>query len=581
MHGRVESSLFNLLIETSPYDPRLQEEQEDVQEIADLGQIYIQQHGQLQVQVAYLTTVVNEILREDITELEANLDLLKTTSTPVFIQALASEELMNRTIAEFQMAQDEITRLVEFYITNITQSLSAINYSHSLTMEALESLTSQLQLLNTWASEISLLVSELISVTNALVATVHDIQTFNVEIQSVASILQHNLTYVQHHVNSLTQLVRRISIDIMELTVSIREQMDTIPDIPSPSYIEELQASLSSSQSTVEPINNRLGMKGADISRLHDAVSEKEREVNSLTELLQEFDNQAEDLENHVKITDNMTMTTVTDLERKIYQAGVVLENLQNFSNDTFKVARRANEALSSAEGLTSEADIVLESVAAIEQNESELRLTLQDAIHNTYDADNITRDAAAVSIGIEYCSTIIPSFLQVTASLDADTILSTVYRSQNTSQESLDEALELQMQAQHYQERLLSLKTDADRDEEAVQNSSQLIAGSEELLQEANSSVGTLEAALTSLDSVESSQLQQVVDELNRQLSLLQSELSSADIQMLYASLSQSLEEQKSVRQELENSLVTMEAEIQDLQHLESMLPLGCDRNL
>ena len=581
MHDQVESSLFNLLIETSLYDPRLQEEQEDVQEIADLGQVYIQQHSQLQVQVAYLTTVVNEILREDITELEANLDLLKTTSTPVFIQALASEELMNRTITEFQMAQDEITRLVEFYITNITQSLSAINDSHSLAMEALESLTSQLQLLNTRASEISLLVSELISVTNALVATVHDIQTLNVEIQSVASILQHNMTYVQHHVNSLTQLVRRISIDIMELTVSIGEQMDTIPDIPSPSYIEELQASLSSSQSTVEPINNRLGMKVADISHLHDAVSEKEREVDSLTELLQEFGNQAQDLEDHVKITDNMTMTTVTDVERKMYEAEIVLENLQHFSIDTFEVARRANEALSSAEGLTSEADIVLESVAAIEKNVSELRLTLHDAIHNTYDADNITRDTAAVSIGIEYCSTIILSFLQVTASLDADTVLSTVYRNQNTSQESLDEALELQMQAQHYQERLFSLKTDADRDEEAVQNSSQLIADLEELLQEANSSVRTLEAALTSLDYVESSQLQQVVDELNRQLSLLQSELSSADIQMLYASLSQSLEEQKSIRQELENSLATMEAEIQDLQHLESMLPLGCDRNL
>jgi chromosome segregation ATPase len=564
VHDQVESSLFNLLIETSPYDPRLQEEQEDVQEIADLGQVYIQQHSQLQVQVAYLTTVVNEILREDITELEANLDLLKTTSTPVFIQALASEELMNRTITEFQMAQDEITRLVEFYITNITQSLSAINDSHSLAMEALESLTSQLQLLNTRASEISLLVSELISVTNALVATVHDIQTLNVEIQSVASILQHNMTYVQHHVNSLTQLVRRISIDIMELTVSIGEQMDTIPDIPSPSYIEELQASLSSSQSTVEPINNRLGMKVADISHLHDAVSEKEREVDSLTELLQEFGNQAQDLEDHVKIADNMTMTTVTDVERKMYEAEIVLENLQHFSIDTFEVARRANEALSSAEGLTSEADIVLESVAAIEKNVSELRLTLHDAIHNTYDADNITRDTAAV-----------------TASLDADTVLSTVYRNQNTSQESLDEALELQMQAQHYQERLFSLKTDADRDEEAVQNSSQLIADLEELLQEANSSVRTLEAALTSLDYVESSQLQQVVDELNRQLSLLQSELSSADIQMLYASLSQSLEEQKSIRQELENSLATMEAEIQDLQHLESMLPLGCDRNL
>lgn len=154
--------------------------------------------------------------------------------------------------------------------------------------------------------------------------------------------------------------------------------------------------------------------------------------------------------------------------------------------------------------------------------------------------------------------------------------MLSTVSASKNTSQDSLEEVLRLQVQVQQYQEQLTSLTTGVDRDEAAVQNGSQLITKSEELLHEANSSVQTLEAALTSLDSLESSQLEQVVDNLNSQLSSLESELSAADIQTLYSSLSLSLAEQKAVRQELENSLATMEAELQELRHLESMASSG-----
>ena len=164
---------------------------------------------------------------------------------------------------------------------------------------------------------------------------------------------------------------------------------------------------------------------------------------------------------------------------------------------------------------------------------------------------------------------------------MDAGTILSTISESQNTSVEILENALELQSEGQYYQEHLMSLKNDVNRDEERVQNGSELIAESEELLVEADSSIQALEAALASLDSLDSSQLQLVLEHLNSQLSSLQSELTSADIQTMYSSLSQSLEDQKAVRQELENDIATMEAEVQDLRHLESMLPLGCDSNL
>ena len=98
-------------------------------------------------------------------------------------------------------------------------------------------------------------------------------------------------------------------------------------------------------------------MKGEDISRLQDATAEQGREVDSLLDILLDFSNKAEDLEDQVEITSSMTMTAVSDVDHKISQAEQVLQNLQNFSDDTFEVVRRANEVLSSVEGLTTQAN--------------------------------------------------------------------------------------------------------------------------------------------------------------------------------------------------------------------------------
>ena len=115
-------------------------------------------------------------------------------------------------------------------------------------------------------------------------------------------------------------------------------------------------------------------MKGDDISHLQDASAEQGREVDSLLNILLDFSNKAEDLEDQVEITSSMTMAAVSDVDHKLSQAEQVLQNLQNFSDDTFEVTRRASEALSLVEGPTTRANTILENEAAIEQNVSGLK---------------------------------------------------------------------------------------------------------------------------------------------------------------------------------------------------------------
>ena len=394
-HDRVESSLFNLLIEASPYDPRLNDLRDDVRDIASLGQMYSERHEQ----VVYLTTAVNETLRRDISQLDASLQLLKTISTPVFIQALAAEELMNRTITEFQMARDEIAKLVEFYIPNITLSLSAINDSHTVTSEALETLRHQVQLLSMQAYQIHHLVAELLSSTNTSLLAVDDIQSFHEQTQDLASVLQQNLSYIEYSVNTLTQRVRIISLEIMQVYAAIREQIDALPTIPSPDTIEELTVNLTSSKNITESLNQQVVAKEGELSDLQEIVAGREEEVDSLLETLSEFYKQTATLEDRVQTIGNLTRDTANKVEQKISLAEEVLENLRNISNDTFEVGMRASQALGSVGELTTETNAVLDSVAAIQQNVSELLNTVQEASQNTDNAENITQSALTVSV--------------------------------------------------------------------------------------------------------------------------------------------------------------------------------------
>jgi hypothetical protein len=559
-----ETALFNLLIENSPYDPRLSDLRDDVDEIADLSRAYTQLHNELQERVVYLTTLVNENLHQDIAQLEAKLELLKTTSTPVFIQALAAEELMNRTIREFYRAQVEIVLLANFYVPNITHSLSTINSSHSLTTEALEALVTQLQALTSLVEPLSDLVTEIVSVTNASLAVADDAGILSKDTLSVANTIQQNVSNIWYKLYSLMQKVNNITMEIIQMTAIITEYRNTTPTIPFTDTIEELRANLSSFQYTISHLSKQLRDKETDLSYLQDIIEENAHEVDSQFHSISELANGILVVEDYLQNASNATTAFVNSVEYKLPLAQQVLDNLENFSDDTFQVAQRANEALNSVSEITAQANIIILSSSAIQQNASQITDILEVVMGSTNTAENISSSSEMIISG-----------------LDGATLQLAISSIQNVSEDSLEQALWQQMDVQSYQEHLITLEEELKRGEQLVQNSSILNAESEGLIHVANSRVYAIEVALSSLNDLESSQLQEALQELTGQLSSLESELSETDIQLLYSSLSQSLQEQRATRQELENSLAIMQDDIQHLEQLGTMLPLGCDSNL
>lgn len=158
---------------------------------------------------------------------------------------------------------------------------------------------------------------------------------------------------------------------------------------------------------------------------------------------------------------------------------------------------------------------------------------------------------------------------------------MSTIASSVDSTNRSLVKAMELKADATTYNNTLDSLDSSINSVKDLVQNSSLLVSESDQFITEANRSINTLVEALSSQNSLGSSQLQAALDDIMSQLSSLELNISSRDIETLYLLLNQSLLEQKAMRLDLESYIVNMQEDVQYLRYLQSMLPPSCDSNL
>lgn len=369
-----------------------------MERIADLVQMHSQQYDMLQMQVAYLTTKINETMLQQLLQLEERIMILERVSTPVFIQALASEELMNRIIKEFLVAQQAIDILGDFHIPNITLSVSNINSSHTISMEVLQSLTSQAELLTTQANEISDLVLELQHIASMSLARVEDIDILSENTEELTISLYHNLIYIRQYVNSLTQRLRYFEMSLMEINIHIEDLRNDIPDIPSAETLGTLHANLSTALDTITNIDGQLTEKRSELYLLQDTLADYSVTVDSLTRNLSRHKNETASFEEYAQRSINITTNAIDNVKQKLSEAVEVLENLQSYKNDTFEVERRANEALESVTQIRETADYAIDTTTEIQQNVSALLDIVQEAMDKANNAENITKIAQMVS---------------------------------------------------------------------------------------------------------------------------------------------------------------------------------------
>lgn len=137
--------------------------------------------------------------------------------------------------------------------------------------------------------------------------------------------------------------------------------------------------------------------------------------------------------------------------------------------------------------------------------------------------------------------------------------------------------AMELEEEARNYEEELENLALTLSAVDQQVRNGSVLANESETLRNQANDAIDTLTTALSQVQALNSSKLSDIQEYLNA----VETEVQSANITAWYTSLNQSLYEQQSIRQQLQQRLTAVQAEVSYLRHLQSILPPDCDSGL
>ena len=137
--------------------------------------------------------------------------------------------------------------------------------------------------------------------------------------------------------------------------------------------------------------------------------------------------------------------------------------------------------------------------------------------------------------------------------------------------------AMDLEEEARNYEEELENLALTLSGVDQQVRNGSVLANESETLRNQANDAIDTLTTALSQVRAINSSKLSDIQEYLNA----VETEVQSANITAWYASLNQSLYEQQSIRQQLQQRLTAVQAEVSYLRHLQSILPPDCDSGL
>ena len=392
-----ESIIFDLLVETSPYEPRLRNNQTAVQSIVDTTEDLSQHYALLQTQLEELTTAINVTLREDVMQLDATLQTLKTMSTPVFVLALSAEELMNRTIEEFLMAQESIDLLASFYIPNIQQSVSEINSSLSLSSEAVATLEAQIQQVSNETSALSELVQRLQYLASSALATAEEVDSLHTETEMTTSYLQQNVTYLEQAVNSLGPALETLAVDITETSALIQQQRESLPSIPSTNELNSLTENVSNAQNNVAILQSEVSEENHRVLMLQQSLNNSQQEVSRLGQDITDLTSEVTDLEERTQEAYGKSSTATSSAQSRIDEAEQVVASLQSFSGESFEVARAANEALESVSEITHTANYAIQTATAIQNNVSDIVNVVEEAMQLANDAENITLQAQMV----------------------------------------------------------------------------------------------------------------------------------------------------------------------------------------
>lgn len=378
--------LSELSTRATPFDPAFKMQQDVVNWAKERVQNLSSAHQSISTYFAITSTSIDQNLAVRFAEIDNSLATLKAASTTVFVLASTTEELMNRTIEELLVAQNEVSKIITLLLPDTQASADFINSEFSNASMTAQNLVTYIDLL--------LLQVQML---NNVSATVQQLSNFEKlpELTSShyrnvknATDLQNREEDVTTGANSLSNELLCLGLAINSTAVRIKNELESLDSVPENTLLQELIMSTSDTNSyavalmdMVQQHKNRLDSLMAELQDSKKAISgllQLESTLSVNVTILSEVSTQA----NH------SIASVVTSTEQAIQRAEYILEKLLNFQNDSFQI--NSATSMVSAHLINSRAMDALAEITETQEN-------VQVLVNDSNAANSISEEARYV----------------------------------------------------------------------------------------------------------------------------------------------------------------------------------------
>lgn len=350
-----------------------------------------------------LVFTINQTLLTQLSQIEVDLSDLRRISTTVLVLALTSEELMNRTMNEFNSTQQIVQNVQSATLLEIISVVDTIEDEYMGVSNITQDLIHSTQIVSSQINELRDLVSSTVIYSDSALSTGHSVQ----DPITVIEILSDNLEIVSVNLRSTTQStesdVTALLTAVKSLASLIQQQLTTLQHyLPLQDSLSSLILNATNTENhayfdVVPEINNQFNHY-TDINRI---IGLSTQNLNRLEANLTILENRTSSIFLELIYLETKTVQDILSAINTASLAQEALWQLQNFSGDSLSIA---DSAYQTVQGIQMVKIQTMKTQSLVDNITTDIELAnaeIQSARHIATSAKNITCEMKQVNCSI------------------------------------------------------------------------------------------------------------------------------------------------------------------------------------
>ncbi len=394
-----------MLIESGigPFDPRLVNKQQMVGNINAIINAFSIRESSLTARYNNLLTIIMNVIQSQSTAIQISLEALKSSSTTVLVLGSTSRELVDRIKDEFFTVNSFIYIIRNDLLPSIQLSSDRIQASVNGSMNVSQILTQTIQSVSGQFFEIQ---TDLVQIAALLSSAQRDLINISQLLSNTSEILNRLYQVRDAAVvdgNRITAMVNDLSFNL-QLLKNLISQLQSLPNCVEKELLRYL---ISVSQATENDVNidilSEMSSQREQLRSLNQTLTQEISTLNVLQGQLAEENNSSVYQDARAKYLQNEWFKLEDSVSQQINIAKAILQNLQNFSDNSLQIAIQADMALQHVTIINESAAYAWNEAQLLQQRISQSRNQVDTKRSITYQTSDLISSAQQVRLNT-YC---------------------------------------------------------------------------------------------------------------------------------------------------------------------------------